>query len=149
MLQYKPAPIPEADRRDNRSSTQLGLVVAVVAHRVGAVAIEICQAGVEIHPQLLAKSLPQVCQRLRPRHRLVRDAGVAVDTVPHPGREARRGHGAAVKGQGVLFPGNLVRKHSKQPIIALDPARIVVDAAWDLSAHGAKVLAALSRSLTW
>jgi hypothetical protein len=32
MLQHEAPPIPEADRRDGRSWTELGLVIAVIAH---------------------------------------------------------------------------------------------------------------------
>ena len=54
----------------------------------------------------------------------------------------------AVERVGMLLPGNLVLKHSEQPIRVCDPTGVVVDAAWDLVAHGAKVTAARDRSLT-
>ena len=66
MPQHESPPIPKADRGDSRSRAQFRLIVAVVAHRVGAVPIEIGQAGVEVDIQFPAKTLLQARHGFRP-----------------------------------------------------------------------------------
>jgi len=128
MPQNEPSAISETDRRDGWSWTQLWLIVAVVAHRVSAVPIEIGQARVEVDAKLVAKAFPQFDQRLRPRGRIVHDAGVTVGAVTHPCSQSRCRPGAPVERYGVLLPGNLVPKRSEQLVSVGYPAAVVVDA---------------------
>src|SRR4029450_1230779 len=90
MPQHEPAPIAQAHRRDGRSRAQLWFVIAVIAHGVGSVPIEVRQAGVEVDTQLSAKALLQLSECFRPWSWLVPNAGVAVGAVPNPRGEARR-----------------------------------------------------------
>jgi hypothetical protein len=85
MPQHESPPISKADRSDSRSLAQFRFGVAVVAHRVGAVPIEIGQAGVEVDTQFLPKTLLQARQGFWSWGRLIDDAGVAVSTVSNPG----------------------------------------------------------------
>jgi hypothetical protein len=130
MPQHEPAPIADADRGNSRSRTQLRLVVAVVAHGVSSVPIQIRQAGVEVHTQLSEKASLQLSEYFRPWSWLVHNAGVAVCAIPNPRSQPRRGRGAAIESDGVLLPGDFICQNSEQPIGVLNPARVIVDTAW-------------------
>lgn len=130
MPEDEPSPISKADGGYEGSWAQLWFVVTVVAHGVGAIPIEIGQAGVQGHTQLAAKAVPQLSQGFQPRCWLVHDAGVAVSAVSDPRAEPRCGHGAAVQRDGVLLPGDLILEHLEQPAGIVNPAWVIVDAPW-------------------
>jgi hypothetical protein len=60
---------PKLTDANGRSQAKLRLVVAVVAHGIGAVSIQIGQAGVEVNSQLAAKTVLQLSERFRARRR--------------------------------------------------------------------------------
>ena len=108
----------QAQRRDHRALAQFRLVVAVPAHGVRAVAVEIGQHAVEAHPAGIAHALVERRQHRRPRMRL--EAGTRVDVgrlrIADPAAQPRRGHLAAEHPDAVVLPGHRLLKSGEQRV---------------------------------